>query len=61
MTVGELRARLNAYPDELRVMVFEDWGSGYLVTPVSNVIERSEFEALEEEDQVVICFERDEE
>ena len=59
MNVGELVARLAAYPECLRVMVFEDWGSGYVITPVSNVIERSEFEELDEEDQVIICFERE--
>jgi len=38
----ELRKRLRAYPDDLEVKIFINFGSGYVVSPIEEVINRHE-------------------
>lgn len=68
MKVRSLIAQLEAYPGETAVKVFDDWGNAYVLRPISNVLDSSEFENLAENDVagrpvgeketpvVVICF-----
>ena len=44
MKLSDLVSRLSAYPEDLEVCIFDDWGSGYVLRPVSNVLDSTEFE-----------------
>ena len=56
MIVKELIAMLQTYDEESKVEIFDDWGSGYVLRAVSNVLDSTEFEE-NETPVVVICFE----
>ena len=60
---------LQAYDEDAKVKIFDDWGNGYVLRPITNVLDSSEFENPTENDVagrpvsgketpvVVICFE----
>ena len=57
MTVDELVTQLKSYSDESEVKIFDDWGSGYVLRAISNVLDTTEFEDDQRESPVVvICF-----
>ena len=56
MKVRELIKQLEAYEDDAEVKIFDDWGSGYVLRAISNVLDSTEFEE-NETPVVVICFE----
>ena len=68
MKAAELSKALDSYPGETVVKIFDDWGSGYVLRPISNVLDSAEFESPAENDVagrpiseketpvVVICF-----
>ena len=56
MKARELIKQLEAYDGETEVRIFDDWGSGYVLRAVSNVLDSTEFEE-NETPVVVICFE----
>ena len=61
MIVKELIAMLQTYDEESKVEIFDDWGSGYVLHPISNVLDTTEFEQSAqgkgENPIVVLCFE----
>ena len=44
MKVGDLIGALSSYPEESSVVVFEDWGSGYVLRELDGITDTSEFE-----------------
>lgn len=56
MTVKELLGYLSAYDEDLEVKIYDDWGSGYVLREVTNVLDTTEFEENESV-VVVLCFE----
>ena len=54
MTVSELIGSLRAYPDDMPVRVFDDWGTGFNLVEISGVTDSSEWNDREEPAEVVI-------
>ena len=43
MTIAELRQNLAKYPDEMEIVVLVDYGTGYLLHPITRTLNTSEF------------------
>ena len=56
MKIRELIALLEFHDGELEVVVFDDWGSSFVLRSVTNVLESTEFQETEEAPVVVLCF-----
>ena len=60
LTNGELIKVLQSYPEELPVRIFDDWGSGFNLRPISNVLDSTEFGKGDKEiPEVILCYDLD--
>jgi len=60
MTVAELTKQLDTYPAAHQVKIFDDWGSSFVLRPISNIVDSTEFEPTEK-GVVAICFDLEKE
>ena len=60
MTVDYLIAELEKYAGEQEVKIFDDWGSSFVLRPITNVLESTEFENSKKDPVIALFFTVDE-